>query len=141
MAKITSSGIELLEDELEAMHGETLTRCMRDMLNAGADVLVENWRQSIQAHGHVKTGAMLNAVGKTDIQVDPDGMSISVYPQGTDSHRVTNAQKAFILHYGRKGKKEIKGDKFVTEAEKAAQRKVEEAMQAVMDRYISGKDI
>lgn len=140
MAKITSDGIELLENELKEIEKGLRGECMTAMLNAGADVLIETWRQSIQSHGHVRTGAMYQAVGKTGILSTKDGMSIEVYPQGTDSHRVTNAQKAYILHYGREGKRKIKGDHFVTDAETAAQQKVDAAMQAVMDAYISGKD-
>lgn len=140
MAKITNDGIKLLENELKEIKKGLRGECMTVMLNAGADVLIENWRQSIQSHGHVKTGAMYQAVGKTEIQSTGDGMSIAVYPQGTDSHRVNNAQKAYILHYGREGKRKIKGDKFVTDAETATQQKVDAVMQAVMDQYISGKD-
>ena len=144
MAKITSDGIELLENELKEIEKGLRGECMTAMLNAGADVLVETWRQSIQSHGHVRTGAMYQAVGKTGILSTKDGMSIEVYPQGTDSHRITNAQKAFILNSGRqpnkRGKKGIKGDHFVTDAENAARDKVTAAMQAVLDRYVSGKD-
>ncbi len=144
MAKISSEGIEIVERELQNIDKNLRSTCMREMLEAGADVLVESWRNSIQAHGHVRTGTMMNNVGKTEVQMEPDGMSIAVYPQGTDSHRVTNAQKAYILHYGRQanknGRKEIKGDKFVTEAEQNAKRKVDAAMQAILDRYVSGKE-
>lgn len=133
-----------MENDLQNITRSLRGQIMRDMISAGADVLVDEWRKEIQARGHVVTGAMMNNVGKTDIRTEPDGMSVEVYPQGTDSHRITNAQKAYILHYGRhankNGNKAIKGDRFVTAAESAAKEKVEAAMQAVLDKYTSGKD-
>ena len=85
---------------------------------------------------------MEGSVGMTDVSIGTNGMEISVYPQGTDSHRITNAQKAYILHYGRnptkKGTKAIKGDRFVTAAEKKAKPAVFAAMQAALNEYVSG---
>ena len=144
MARLTTDGLREAEQELQKLARDLRGRCMRDMLNAGADVLVDAWKASILAKRHVRTHAMYDNVSKTDIRIDTDGMSIEVYPQGTDSHRITNAQKAFILNSGRqpnkRGKKGIKGDHFVTDAENAARDKVTAAMQAVLDRYVSGKD-
>jgi hypothetical protein len=105
-------------------------------------VLEDAWRGEIEAKHHV-TYAMRDGVSMTDVTSGKDGLEISVYPHGTDTHRITNAQKAYILHYGRnqtkKGTKAIKGDKFVTEAEKTAKPQVYDAMQKALNEYIAGK--
>ena len=143
MARLTIHGFDELENRLKSISSGLRGVAMQNMLYAGADVLIGAWEQSIQSHNHVLTGAMMNNVGKTGINVGANGLEISVYPQGTDAHRITNAQKAYILHYGRnptsKGTKAIKGDKFVTEAEKTAKPQVYAAMQKALDEYIAGK--
>lgn len=143
MARLTVAGIDELENRLKrisaGLRGEAEVR----MLKAGAAVLEDAWRGEIESRGHRKTGEMLKSVGMTDVHAGKDGLEISVYPQGTDSHRITNAQKAYILHSGRratkKGTKEIKGDRFVTAAEKKARQQVFAAMQQALDEYIAGK--
>ena len=143
MAKLSVTGLDEMENRLKAIEKGLRGEAMQRMLYAGADVLIEAWGGAIQEKHHIKSGDMLKSVGKTGIQVGKDGLEISVYPQGTDSHRITNAQKAYILHHGRqptrKGTKGIKGDKFVTAAEKEAEPKVYEAMQKALNEYISGK--
>jgi len=143
MARLTISGFDELENRLKAIESGLRGEAMQNMLYAGAEVLINAWGGSIQSHHHIKSGAMLQNVNKTGINVGKDGLEISVYPQGTDTHRITNAQKAYILHYGRnptkKGTKAIKGDKFVTEAEKTAKPQVYEAMQKALNEYIAGK--
>lgn len=144
MARLTTTGIELAEERLQQIEKSLRAEAIPKMLNAGADVLIRKWQDQIQGKGHVRTGEMLGHVEKTEVRIEPNGASIEVYPTGTDSHRVTNAQKAFILHYGRKpnkrGRKEIKGDKFVTQAEKAAKAEVDAAMQQALNEITAGKE-
>ena len=143
MAKLTVTGIDEMEAKLKQLELNLQGKAEVSMLKAGAEVLIDAWRGQISANRHVKSSAMHDNVGMTDINVGKDGLEISVYPMGTDSHRITNAQKAYILHYGRqpthKGTKEIKGDKFVTAAEKAAKPRIAEAMQKALNEYTSGK--
>jgi hypothetical protein len=143
MAKLTVKGFDELEKRLQNIEHGLRGEAMVNMLYAGAAVLEDAWRGEI-ATRHRLTGEMEKSVGRSPVNVGPDGLEISVYPMGTDNHRITNAQKAYILHYGRqathKGTKAIKGDKFVTEAEKKAKPKVYEAMQQALNDYISGKE-
>ena len=143
MARLTVKGIEELENRLKAIGDGLRGEAEVKMLKAGAQVLVDAWGSEIESRGHRVTGEMLRNVGMTEVHTGRDGLEISVYPMGTDRHRITNAQKAYILHHGRqpthRGTKEIKGDKFVTEAEKAAKPRVYEAMQQALNEYISGK--
>lgn len=143
MPKLSTDGIEDLERKLQeigqGLRGEAVARALK----AGGEVLVRSWQNEIEAK-HPGTGTMKGAVAMTEIRYDGDGASIEVYPMGTDSHRITNAQKAYILHYGRnpnrRGKKAIKGDKFVSSAERAAKGEALAAMQAAFDEYIAGKE-
>ena len=143
MAQIRNSGIDMVEEDLWMIMNGLRGKAIPAILNAGADVLIKGWKQQIGADHH-RTGAMENAVDKTAVRYGDDGASIEVYPMGTDNHRITNAQKAFILHYGRqpnnRGHKAIKGDKFVDKAEAAVLSEVEAAMLDAMDRFIAGKE-
>lgn len=143
MAKLKVTGLDELEAKLKAIEAGLRTEAETRMLKAGAQALVDEWGGTIEEHHHVKSHEMLRSVGMTDVHQGKDGLEISVYPMGTDSHRITNAQKAFILHHGRRpnknGRGEIKGDKFVTAAERKAKPKVYEAMQNALNEYINGK--
>ena len=145
MAKfLVDEAVSLMEEKLVRLERDLKRRCIYDMMNAGADVLIESWKNVIQEKRHVRSEAMYRSVAKTDVMEEVDGASIEVYPMGTDKHRINNAQKAFILHYGREakknGRKGIKGDKFVNTAEKRSKERVAAVMQEVLNRYISGKD-
>lgn len=144
MARLKVKGLPELEKRLKAieqgLRGEAETR----MLRAGAEVLIGKWRETIESRGHRVHGTMAENVGMTEIRDTGKGLEIAVYPMGTDSHRITNAQKAYILHHGRnptrRGTKEIKGDHFVTEAENAARNEVYDAMQNALNEYVAGKE-
>lgn len=144
MSKLKISGFDELEKRFQALERGLRGEAEAKMLRAGAAVLVTSWKDTIEAKGHMVSHAMRDAVSMTDIRYTDNGAYIAVYPQGTDGHRVTNAQKAYILHHGRRptqrNTKEIKGDKFVTEAENAAKAEIYEAMQNALNEYISGKE-
>lgn len=139
MARLTNTGIEIVERDLAKIEKGLRGEAIPAILNAGADVLVKSWKEEI-TNRHRKTSQrnmMRDAVAKTEIRFDGDGASIEVYPQGTDTeHRITNAAKAFILHHGREGKRKIKGDKFVTAAENSKAAEVSAAMKAALDKYV-----
>ena len=146
MAKLKVQGIEVVENRLEELSKDIQREIIPEMLKAGAEVMVRKWQDSIRSHHHISNKGnshMVDAVKATEVRYETDGASIEVYPMGTDSHRINQAQKAYILHHGRhptnKGTKGITGDKFVTEAEKAAKREIAEAMQTALDRAIAEK--
>lgn len=144
MAGLKVDGFDELERRLQAIEKGLKGEAEETMLKAGAAVLVESWKGSIESRGHRISGAMKDSVAATEVRHTEDGAEIHVYPQGTDNHRITNAQKAFILHHGRqatrRGTKGIKGDKFVTAAENEAKTKIFEAMQAALNEYLAGKE-
>jgi hypothetical protein len=142
--KMSTEGIEDIVNKLRRMERELRGKAIESALNAGADVLVRGWQNEI-AESHPGTGAMEKAVAKTPVRYSGYVASIEVYPMGTDrTHKITHAQKAYILHYGRNpnkaGKKAIKGDKFVTKAEHAVRAEAEAAMQKAFNEFVDGKE-
>jgi hypothetical protein len=80
--------------------------------------------------GYIDTGDMLASVARAD--KSPKGTA-EIYPQGTDSKGVRNAEKAFILHYGTSS---VQGSRFVDDIEDKAAPEIYVAMGNVMDEYI-----
>lgn len=132
MAKFNVTGMEAVIKDMARM-GQQAGQIGEKMLVAGAEAVVQAWQTSIQSHGHIDTGAMLRNVKPTQPKMAGDTLSITVYPQGKDSHGVRNAEKAFIANYGRRHQK---ASGFVTKAEQAAEGPAQEAMVAVWDAFI-----
>ena len=144
MAKLRIDGLDDVENQLQKLSKNLQGKAVVNMLKAGGEVLRAAWVEEINEYHHVRTGAMEKSVGVTNMQLDSNGVYVTVYPMGTDSHRINNAQKAYILHHGRnpnkRGHKAIKGDRFVTKAERAAKESALAAMQQVLNEYVSGKE-
>lgn len=143
MPKLSTDGIEDLENQLKRIETGLRGRAVQTALKAGGEVLVRAWQSEIET-SHPGTATMRDSVQMTEVRAEADGASIEVYPMGTDKrHRINNAQKAYILHYGRnqnkRGRKAIKGDKFVNKAERAAKDEAIAAMQTALNDFIAGK--
>ena len=98
------------------------------MLQAGAAVVADAWRDAIQSHGLIDTGDMLDSVAPANLVNSSTEKKIAVYPQGRDRKGVRNAEKAFINHYGASRRK---ATHFVDDAETKAEGPAVEAMAAV----------
>lgn len=114
---------------------------IRSIVDAGAEAAAERMRENIRKHEHVRTSDMLDAVRATEYHEFYGGGAEDVYPQGLDRKGVRNAEKAYVINYGRgtrrrtkKGKKSRMGDKFITADEAQAEEIVYDAMQAEADR-------
>lgn len=147
MAKMQSFGLDAVAVQLKELGQQTGPVAQR-MLEAGAGELKALWRKEISTRGHVDTGDMLESVDATEPKKSADGLMIEVYPQGNDRKGVSNAEKAYLLHYGWKGratrkkadgtrgKNAKKGDHFVDAIEKAAPDLVQAAMEKALDRAL-----
>ena len=132
MAKFEINGVDIIIDELGRM--DALTGPMaEEMVDAGARVLVDTWKDVIRSRGHVDTGDMLRSVKAKKPAGSSEVVAREVYPLGKDAKGVRNAEKAFILHYGWKSRQ---GDHFVDQVEADANEPAVSAMEAVMDKYI-----
>lgn len=138
---VKNSGLDILRNELEKLAEAVGGDLPEKMLDAGADAAVDEWKAGIVRHRHVDTGEMLNSVG-----VAPGtrkGRKREIYPLGSDRKGVRNAEKAYVLNYGRgKGKRNrrskksvvgLKGDRFVDDIQKKTELSTYKAMSKVFD--------
>ena len=131
MASFACEGLDELVNEMRKM-GQMQGPVVAEMLDAAAEIVRESWQESARAHGHVDTGAMINSI---DFPVKGDARALyrDIYPQGTDAKGVRNAEKAFILHYGKSSKA---GTYWVDEAETKAGPSAIAACQEIWDRFL-----
>jgi hypothetical protein len=127
-------------DGMERING-VLTRLSRDAIRqvvmAGAAACVQETKDNIVRYRHVLTGQMMQNVAPGKYHEDYGSGWVEVYPQGDDSRGISNAKKAFVINYGRGGRRTDKtGDKFITGEKKTMQEVVSRAMQAESDRII-----
>ncbi len=134
MARMTIDGF----DAIEAQLGKLMDRGnVRRIVEAGARKDVEEMRASITAAGHVRTGSMLRAVRPAQYHETLGGGSVSVYPQGDDGKGAGNALKAFVINYGRGGRRSRRmGDRFITRQMPQTEAVVQRAMQEESDRIL-----
>lgn len=144
MAHITTSGFSDFLKDLEAL-GDDADAMAADMLEAGAEVAVVEWKKGIQneqhkiaakdgkgfidKRGYIDTGDMVNSVGR----ILKKERSAEIYPQGIDHKGIRNAEKAFVLHYGTS---HYQGSRFVDDIDDKTAPEAVVAMGKVMDEYI-----
>ena len=107
MAKFSVNGIDSLAADLQRLGQLDNEELVSDMLGAGAEVVAEEWIHGIleatKPDGR-STGDMASSVAPTKgIKKIGDISAKEIYPQGKDRKGVRNAEKAFILHYGKSG--------------------------------------
>jgi hypothetical protein len=142
MAKLSSIGEEYMEKLSNLEIGMRRVGLLR-IAKAGGTKCGELMRGYIQDSHHVKSGDMLNSVGMTNAEETFGGVSINIYPMGTDSRGVKNAMKAFVVNHGiggnptRKGKRNKTGDKFITGNERHTDGVVTEAMKAEASAFFN----
>ena len=131
MARLDTSGLDDLINEMRRL-GQDDGPVVDEMLDTAAGIIREQWKETARERGHVDTGAMIDSV---DFPVKGNARALyrDIYPQGTDAKGVRNAEKAFILHYG---KRNMPGDYWVDDAEIKAGPEAIEACQAIWDRFL-----
>ena len=127
MALFNGEGFDELLADLK-QHGDLVSTAAPDMLQAGAAVVADSWRDAIRAHDLIDTGDMIDSVGPSDVVNTSSEKKIAVYPQGRDRKGIRNAEKAFIDHYGASRRK---ASHFVDDAETKAEGPAVDAMAAV----------
>ena len=127
MALFNGEGFDELLADLK-QHGDLVSTAAPDMLQAGAAVVADAWRDAIRAHDLIDTGDMIDSVGPSDVVNTSSEKKIAVYPQGRDRKGIRNAEKAFINHYGASRRK---ATHFVDDAETKAEGPAVDAMAAV----------
>lgn len=130
MARMQFSGTQEIMDALFA-ESEKLEKRATEMLGEAGQVVVKAWQDAIEDHGHVDTGDMKNSVRASAVKKNGEAYTSSIYPHGRDRKRQSNAEKAFVLHYGTS---KITGDHFVDDAEERAGEAAERAMEEIWNR-------
>lgn len=134
MARFDFTG---LDEVLASMkrHGELTGPVADKMIEAGAEIVKESWRESATKHGHLDTHDMINSIGYNPTKRSGNVRSVDIFPQGKDRKGVRNAEKAFILHYGSSS---IKGSHWVDEAEDIAEERVVQTFERIWDEHLKG---
>lgn len=116
----------------EKLAGDT-AKLSEAVLYAGAEAMIETWRDVISDEDMTDTGDMLNSVGVTKAPQQKGGVwEVTVAPTGKDRKGVRNAEKAAILNYGSSS---INAKSYFGPLETRAQAAATKAAQAVMDTY------
>lgn len=127
MALFSGEGFDELIDDFKR-HKDLLDEAAPDILQAGAEVVTECWKDAITKHGLIDTGDMIESVAPSKATITGTEKKIAVYPQGKDRKGVRNAEKAFINHYGASRRK---ATHFVDDAEEKAEGPAVDAMAEV----------
>jgi len=134
MARLDMSGMDEVIEQMKNMHMLS-SKVADEMLLAGAQVMKDSWKRTIASFGLIDTGDMLKSVGYPRQPKDiNDVRTIDVYPQGKDRDGVRNAEKAFVLHYGRSN---MGPTEFVDAAEQQAKKEADAAMEKIWDDFIN----
>lgn len=135
MAKVTYDGF----DQLDAQLGKLGSRdAARRIVAAGAEACGHELEERTNRYRHVVTGSMMESIAPGRYHEDLDVCWQEVYPQGYDSRGISNATKAFVINYGRGGKRTAKtGDKFITGQKQTLEQIVGAAMKAEADKILN----
>lgn len=136
MADFSVSGIDELAAELKKLGQLDNDTLVEEMLEAGAEVVVDEWKKGIKSAVKTKrsTGELEASVTTVKgIQKVNDVSAKTIYPAGKDSKGVRNAEKAFILHYGKSGQT---ATLFVDDVENKAEDKAADAMEKVFNNFL-----
>ncbi|MBD5503466.1 MAG: hypothetical protein HDR09_06905 [Lachnospiraceae bacterium] len=138
MAEFNTVG---LEDVIEAFsrREQAAVTAVPEMLQAGADILVEAQKAEAQAMGLNETGGFINSIKATAVKGNDTEKYIEIYPQGKAKHgnerkgdksNVRYATIGFIAEYGTSSKA---ARPYMTAANDKAREKVVEAQREIWE--------
>ena len=135
MARFEMEGFDELLADMKRQ-GELVGEVADRMLMAGAEAVKKEWKASAQRHGHRDTGDMIESIGfKGKPKTAGDIRIIEIYPQGKDRKGVRNAEKAFVLNYGKKNKAP---SHWVDDADRASGEPVMQVMTEIWEKHLEG---
>lgn len=152
MATFEAAGLESLALSMEQF-AAIPDQVVKEMLDAGAAVVVRYHRSEVSAQGLVKSGKLLSSIkahpksgsAKNDwkryVLIYPAGQHGTYRARSSDGTKVvTNSEVGFIQAYGapRKG---IRATDWMNKANAKAAPEVEKAELAVYDRWLKSLDL
>lgn len=133
MARFDAPGLDSLIKEMERM-GQASGEVAESMVNAAVSVIRDEWKDSAERHGLRDTGAMIDSIGfPGPVQNVGGTLFRDVYPQGVDGKGTRNAEKAFILNYGKHNQEPTY---WVDEADAAAGPKVQARLEEIWAEFL-----
>lgn len=138
MAEFNTVGLEDVIEAFSRREQATVT-AVPEMLQAGADILVEAQKAEAQAMGLNETGGFINSIKATAVKGDDTEKYIEIYPQGKAKHgnerkgdksNVRYATIGFIAEYGTSSKA---ARPYMTAANDKAREKVVEAQREIWE--------
>jgi len=138
MARFRADGLDDIIQQMKDL-GDLTGETADQMLLAGAEKMVSQWKWEIRQRKHIMSGDMINSIvhDKRAIKLSGNFKEISIFARGK-SKGVANATKVFMTHYGTS---KTPGTHWVDEAEKHAVDKVTRAMSDVWDEALKKKGI
>ena len=133
MASFDTFGLQDVISQMQRM-GAMSSPIAEEMVTAGAEEIRESWKRTADKYGLVDTGSMRDSVDLGPGPIKTGGVFYrEVYPMGTDSKGVRNAEKAFILHYG---KSNFHGTYWVDDAITTCEEDVDRKLTEIWDRFL-----
>ena len=134
MARFDTTGLDDIISQMERM-GQTVGPVAEEMCMAAVEEIRDAWRASARSHGLVDTGAMIDSIGFGAAPVRAGAILYNdVYPQGKDAKGVRNAEKAFILNYG---KSNYPAQHWIDDADEKSAEPVQSRIEAIWDRFLN----
>lgn len=137
MATLNCNGLDDLILSMKEI-AEIPQEVQDEILNAQADIVVEEQKRIGRIYGVEKTGITLKSIKKTKPKTKKDGRTIYVYPQGKNKDGNRTAEVAFIANYGKKSQK---AKPFITEANERSAEATTQAAMSVYDRWLRTRDL
>nr|WP_326216488.1 hypothetical protein [uncultured Oscillibacter sp.]DAZ27269.1 MAG TPA: hypothetical protein [Caudoviricetes sp.] len=142
MAEFDVSGLDALMLSLQQV-AELPEDVQDDVLNAEADILVEEIRERGQGYGVMAPGSgrMLKAIKKGKVRIHKNDREIRVYASGSRKRggtTVKNSEIAFLNNYGTRHQT---ARPFWTDAVKLSEKTMEAVGQAVYDRWLKSLNL
>ena len=135
MARFTIRGLDETLAQMRRLGEDTGATAAR-MLQAGAEQVKIAWQRAADEHGLRDTGDMINSIGYGNPTSSGGTLSVDIYPRGKDRKGVSNAQKAFILHYG---SSRIDATRWVDDANRYAEETALAAMIEVWQSFLASR--
>ncbi len=112
-----------------------------EMLNAGADVVVQAQKAKIAAYGILDTGKAMRSVKKGKVKIKNGQRAIYVTPTGSRRRGKTitrNAEIVFVNEFGKRGQKARPA---IRDANEASAEATTAAQAAVYDKWLKSKNL
>lgn len=136
MARVDMTGFEEVQNEL-LRQSELARKAIPEMLKAGGEVYrAEYERQAKKLNKTGRgTGDLAKSIKVSAVKGSDDSMYVDVAPTGKDRHGVRNAEKGFVLNYGRSN---MPANPWFDTATNLAESEAKEAMKRVWGEYSNG---